>query len=87
MADIVWSAYPHCSNEEIRAALVMSAKDLGTPGPDNVHGFGLVQAAAALDYLAANPCLANQKLGTNLNAKSQPAWAPRKIAFPLPKRA
>jgi hypothetical protein len=84
VAGIVWSAYPKCTNDEIRAALVMSAKDLGAPGPDNWHGYGLVQAKAALDYLAANTCQAYQAPG---KPSKKPVWAPRKKAFPLPKRA
>jgi hypothetical protein len=56
VAGLVWAAYPGCSNSEIRRALRASALDLGAPGRDDFYGYGLVQARAALDWLAANPC-------------------------------
>jgi hypothetical protein len=56
VAGLVWAAYPGCSNSEIRQALRASALDLGAPGRDDFYGHGLVQARAALDWLAANPC-------------------------------
>lgn len=56
VAALVWSNYKQCSNYEIRDALNASAKDLGTPGWDYRYGYGLVQAKAASDYLAAKGC-------------------------------
>ncbi len=50
VAGILWAAYPKCSNSEIRAALQKSA------GEWSGFGYGRVQAKAALDHLAANPC-------------------------------
>jgi hypothetical protein len=46
VAGLVWSAYPNCSNEEIRQALAASALDLGAPGRDAYYGHGLVQVRA-----------------------------------------
>jgi subtilisin family serine protease len=57
-AGLVWSAYPRCTNAEIRAALQKSALDLGPRGRDNQYGWGLVRAKAARDWLAKNPCWA-----------------------------
>ncbi len=56
VAGLVWAAYPGCSNEEIRQALRASALDLGAPGRDDQYGWGLVQARAALDWLATRSC-------------------------------
>ncbi|WP_444920329.1 S8 family serine peptidase [Microbulbifer sp. CnH-101-G] len=56
VAALVWSHYPNCSNSEIRTALQATAEDLGDSGRDNAYGYGLVQAKAAFDYLAANGC-------------------------------
>ncbi len=56
VAALVWSHYPTCTNAEIRQALQATAQDLGAAGRDNAYGYGLVQAKAAFDYLAANPC-------------------------------
>lgn len=53
-AGVVWSAYPSCSNQEIRNAVKKSAKSLNA-GAEYV-GSGLVQIKAAMDYLKANPC-------------------------------
>ena len=57
-AGLLWSAYPRCSNAEIRAALQQSALDLGPRGRDSQYGWGLVRAKAAKDWLARNPCAA-----------------------------
>ncbi|NVJ58793.1 MAG: S8 family serine peptidase [Gammaproteobacteria bacterium] len=56
VAALVWSQFPECTNIEIRAALVASAKDIDNPGRDVRTGYGLVQSKAAVDYLTANPC-------------------------------
>ncbi len=56
VAALVWSHYESCTNENIRSALDATAEDLGAPGRDAAYGFGLVQAQAAADYLAANGC-------------------------------
>lgn len=56
VAALVWSYHSTCSNDQIRAALNASAKDLGAAGRDTAYGFGLVQAKAAVDYLNANGC-------------------------------
>lgn len=52
VAALVWSHYPQCSNNQIRAALNKTATDKGTPGRDVNFGFGIVNAKAAFDYLA-----------------------------------
>ena len=59
VAALVWSHYPQCTNAQIRNALADSAEDLGTAGRDNSYGFGLVQAKAAVDYLAQYGCEGN----------------------------
>ncbi|WP_040551337.1 S8 family serine peptidase [Rheinheimera nanhaiensis] len=56
VAALVWSHYPQCTNAQIRSALAATAEDLGTAGRDTSYGFGLVQAKAAVDYLAQYGC-------------------------------
>jgi subtilisin family serine protease len=57
VAALVWSRFPGCTANHIRNALKQSARRLATSGvPDYATGYGLVQAKAALDYLAANGC-------------------------------
>lgn len=51
VAALVWSHYPDCTNEQIRAALNNSAEDKGTAGRDNKYGYGIVKAKAAFDLL------------------------------------
>lgn len=51
VAALVWSAVPSASNADIRDALNSTALDLGAAGRDVAYGYGLVQAAAAIDYL------------------------------------
>ena len=52
VAALVWSANPAWTNVEIREALNATAIDLGAAGRDSTYGYGLVQAAAALEYLS-----------------------------------
>lgn len=59
VAALVWSHFPACGPSRIREALNATAQDLGAPGRDVAFGFGLVQAKAARDWLAANGCAAN----------------------------
>jgi len=54
VAALVWSQFPQASNQQIRRALQDSARDLGAPGRDNLYGFGLVQAAAAVSQLSSD---------------------------------
>jgi subtilisin family serine protease len=51
VAALIWSANPSWTNQQIRAALDVTAQDLGAPGYDTSFGWGLVQAKAALDEL------------------------------------
>ena len=44
-------AFPVASMDDIEGALLMSAEDLGTQGPDNSYGYGLIDAQAAYNYL------------------------------------
>ncbi len=53
VAALVWSHYPQCSNVQIRNALNKTAVDKGTAGRDVNFGFGIINAKAAYDYLAA----------------------------------
>ena len=56
VAALVWSNHPTCSNLEIRDALRRSALDLDVLGRDDLTGYGLVQAKAAVDDIAENAC-------------------------------
>lgn len=51
VAALVWSHFPTLSNVEIRDTLASTAEDLGAAGRDDSYGYGLVQAAAAVDAL------------------------------------
>lgn len=54
VAALVWSNNPNCSADEVRSALKTTAIDLNVAGRDDKTGFGLVQAKAASDALAAS---------------------------------
>ncbi len=54
VAAIAWSNNINCSADEVRSALKSTAIDLDVVGRDNKTGFGLVQAKAASDALAAS---------------------------------
>lgn len=54
VAALVWSNNPSCSADDVRSALKNTAVDLDVAGRDDKTGFGLVQAKAASDALAAS---------------------------------
>ena len=56
VAALVWSYFPSCTANQIRATLGKSALDLGTAGRDTRFGYGLVQARAAYDRIRTVGC-------------------------------
>jgi serine protease len=54
VAALVWSNNPNCTATQVREALKSTAIDLGVAGRDDKTGYGLVQAKAASDALAAS---------------------------------
>ncbi len=48
---LLLSAYPEVSIEALEQALINSARDLGLSGPDNIYGYGLVDALRAYQSL------------------------------------
>jgi subtilisin family serine protease len=55
VAALVWSARPSLTAAQVRQLLESTAKDLGPAGKDRDHGYGLVQARAAMQALEALP--------------------------------
>jgi len=55
VAALLWSARPELSAAQVRQLMESTAKDLGADGRDRDHGFGLVQAKAAMLALEALP--------------------------------
>jgi hypothetical protein len=53
VAALIWSAKPSATNEQVRAALINTAEDLGVVGRDDLYGHGLVNAKRAFDYLSS----------------------------------
>ena len=54
VAALVWSNNPDCTATQVRDALKATAIDLDVAGRDDKTGYGLVQAKAASDALAAS---------------------------------
>lgn len=48
VAALIWSKYPDWTEEQVRLALKMGAKDLGSPGRDVKYGYGRVDADQSL---------------------------------------
>lgn len=46
-AAVVWSAFPYFDNDLVRQSILGAAKDLGTPGVDEVFGWGLLDVTKA----------------------------------------
>ena len=57
VAALVFGSDPLLSNEQVRAIIDETATDLGAPGWDPLHGFGLVNAAAAVGRVATPPVI------------------------------
>jgi len=54
---LLLSAAPWATVYELESGLKASASDLGTPGPDNVYGYGFLNAAEAYHFLETPlPC-------------------------------
>ena len=51
---LLLSAFPGATVSELDIAIKHSAWDLGGGGPDNIYGYGLLDAAAAYELLAEN---------------------------------
>jgi subtilisin family serine protease len=57
VAALVWSHCPDATAAQVRDAMNRTALDKGASGRDNLYGYGIVKAKAALDYLATvTPC-------------------------------
>ncbi len=58
---------PEATVEEIKTAIIESARDLGLPGEDNTYGYGLPDAEAALSFMPPPPfpqlSISNQIIG------------------------
>jgi subtilisin family serine protease len=52
VAALIWSLKPQATAGEVRDAILKTATDLGTPGRDEMYGFGEVNAFAAAKALA-----------------------------------
>jgi serine protease AprX len=50
------NASPWLTAEDLQLILTLSARDLGTPGPDHDSGYGLVNMVQALDLIQKNSC-------------------------------
>ena len=59
VAALIWACNPNKTNQQVRDAMDLSAKDKGAAGPDNVYGYGIVQAKAALLRLGLGACTVN----------------------------
>jgi hypothetical protein len=59
VAALLRSAFPNATAAQVRAALAVSAVDLGTPGVDPIFGAGRVDALAAAAELAVPDIKAN----------------------------
>lgn len=56
VAALIWSNNPSCTGTDVRNAMNMTAEDQGAAGKDVNFGYGIVKAADANNYLAAQPC-------------------------------
>jgi serine protease len=59
VAALLISSKPDATPDEVRAAMQNTATDLGISGWDKYYGYGLVNAAAALNYIQGQPTVNN----------------------------
>jgi serine protease len=57
VAALVMSAQPGMTPDRVQEAIERTATDLGSPGRDDQYGFGLVNAAAAVNYDPSLPTM------------------------------
>jgi serine protease len=62
VAALVMSAQPGLTPDRVQEAIERTATDLGAPGRDDQFGFGLVNAAAAVNYDPALPTMMSGSL-------------------------
>lgn len=87
MLALLISAFPDISTESQAAALMNTAIDLGSSGPDNDFGYGLLDALAAYNWLAAGNRVAPTPLPTataTLVPTPTPAPSPTPTPAPSP---
>jgi len=60
-AALVWACAPNATATDVANAMEQTATDLGTPGFDNVYGYGLINAAAAVKMLTPSLVLQGGK--------------------------
>ncbi|MDW5552253.1 S8 family serine peptidase [Methanosarcina sp.] len=61
-AALVLAANPSFTNDNIRSRLAQTATDFGTPGRDNLYGYGLVNAEAAAADSTCETAMKNRKV-------------------------
>ncbi len=84
-AALIWSHFPECHGQDIRAALAASTTDLGNPGRNAEYGHGLVNAAAAMELLASQGCQRQYWVGDQLLPDNTLVAAPPSENLVLPK--
>jgi subtilisin family serine protease len=55
VAGLVWSARPALTASQVCGALLRTAVDLGTPGRDDIYGYGRLNAEAAVRSVVPPP--------------------------------
>ncbi len=50
---LLLSAFPRMPTARLQDALLLTARDVGSPGPDNRYGYGLLDIWAAYEFLAS----------------------------------
>jgi bacillopeptidase F len=75
------SAFPAASPDQLKAALIGSAADLGAAGADNIYGNGLVDALAAFNSLQAMPQASCARPDIDFDAAPYPASANQPVTF------
>jgi serine protease len=66
-AALVWSHFPHCTNQQIRYAMAYTAKDIGDTGCDDDSGYGIPQVKLAYNFLREYPCTNTTNWGQRRN--------------------
>jgi len=85
VAALLFGLNPSASAAQVRRAIESSARDLGPAGRDDAYGYGLVQAAAALDALGGASPAPSTTLTPQLPAPTEaPLTCTAQPATPTP---
>ncbi|RMF33417.1 MAG: peptidase S8 [Chloroflexi bacterium] len=83
LAALVWSVKPSLTNDQVEQLIENTAVDLGTPGRDDVFGYGRIDVYAALSRAQTTSALPVRRMTAPPGSQPAPAAAVSATRLPL----